>query len=110
MDDTRIASARCLLRFIDFRGDKGRAGWKYCHGCLGRDLRNCERPWDVVSDQSIVGWIFPGANRHRANRCLSLGRPDRGDRRPLLCSLLVGLLLWSRASDVSTEPRFSLAG
>src|SRR5437016_12266257 len=73
MDDTGTSPGATTSRDLsDFGRGKGWPGWKCCDGSLGRDLRNYQRPWNMVSDPSAVCWIIPGKNHHRTNRRLSL--------------------------------------
>jgi hypothetical protein len=50
--------------YPDLGRGEGRLGRKCSHGGSGRDLWNCERSWDVVSDQSAVCRILSCKNHN----------------------------------------------
>src|SRR5437588_12208619 len=107
MDDTGTSPDATIFDDLsEFGRGKGWLGWKCCDGSLSRDLRNYQRPWNMVSDQSAVCWIFPGKNHHRTNRRFSLGRADHCDDHPPALLRARRASLRRRPSHVST-PRDS---
>src|ERR1700758_4335500 len=86
----------------NFGGCERWLGWRRSDGLTCRSLRNYQRPWNLVHDQSSVGWILPRQNDHRANCGVSLGRIDRGDNHPPDLFFTRWPSVWSGTPHVSS--------